>query len=143
MPSSSEMPHEKEKRKYIRLDNAFPVQFEVVPREGDVFPGISAEKAYTKNVSKEGLCLETDCLTEGTIKYINKENIYLSVSVQTPFKEQPIRTTCEIVWFQKNEDMPAEHYLIGLRFSSILDSDLNLLMKKARKGLFFRFFNRQ
>lgn len=113
-----------EKRQYKRLKTAFFIKFTPCSlQEGT--PGIGWQQGYTFNVSEGGIGLETGGLKESTIKYLNKQDILLEVYIYIPSTQEPIKTVCEVAWFQHQEerDDGQQIYFIGLKFRSIVDED--------------------
>ena len=116
-----------ENRKYVRLESVFPVDFTIVRLQGDL-PGIDWQRAQTNNVSEEGMCLETSQLTESTIKFLSQQNIMLELRMFIPPTQPAIKAVGEVVWYQKENDK----FIIGLKFRSIIRSELDRILKHAR-----------
>ena len=111
------------KRKYVRLETFFPVQFTIV-RLPEGLLGIDWQSGATRNVSEEGLCLETKDLSEPVIKHIIKESIQLELKI---LMDPPIRAVSDIVWHQQEGDV----FVIGLKFRTIKKEDIRRLVGHA------------
>ena len=120
---------EEDRRKYNRLNCVFPVRFTLVQLQGDLVPGMGWVSGTTKDVSKEGLCVETGAMNESLLKYLNKENF--SIELQVQIEQPPIRSVGEIAWFRKEGEGGSSKYLLGIRFKSITAENLNKILKHA------------
>ncbi len=115
-----------EHRKYTRLKSVFPVDFTIVRLQGDL-PGLDWQQGQTKDISEEGICLETTNLTEPVIKFLNQQNIMLELRMFIPPTKPAIKAVTEVVWFKKEEDK----FIVGLKFRSIIKSELNRILSHA------------
>jgi hypothetical protein len=118
-----------DKRKYIRLKGNFPVDFTIVRLQDDLLD-LSWQRGSTSNVSKGGICLETDVLSESVIRYLNGKNLYLDLRVHIP-SVGVVKAIAEVEWYEKMDDRE-NCYIIGLEFRSIVEEDLRLLLDKAQ-----------
>jgi len=120
----------KDKRRYVRLEKIVPVDFTIVRLQGDL-PGLSWQRGRTRNVSQEGLGLETEHLDESTIVFLNKEQVYLEARLHVA-GHKPLKAVCEVVWHEPLEGKDTGRYLLGLKFRSIAAQDLRILIGRAR-----------
>src|SRR3989338_7859262 len=131
------MPVEKqehsEQRKCRRSSVIFPISFTIVRLQGDL-PGMEWLKGSTQNVSRDGICLETIYLKDSMIQYIAQEKIYLDLRIQVVMGGPPIKAVGEVTWYKKVEDEISSRCCIGLKFRSIAEEDLKLLI--VRSSLF-------
>ncbi|MCA9408266.1 MAG: PilZ domain-containing protein [Candidatus Omnitrophica bacterium] len=116
-----------ENRKYKRLETHIPIDFTIV-RINSELPGVDWEKGLTCNVSRGGLCLETDELSENTIRFLSKEGIYLDMRIHAPIASAPVKAVGEIVWHKSLDPKNSKHYMIGVKYQSITDENLNKIM---------------
>ena len=121
----------KDRRKYVRLKTFLPVEFTIVRLQGDL-PGINWLKGETRDVSRGGLCLETIALEESTILFLNKEKIYLECRVHMPKGQPDVKIVGEVAWYSKVGEKQTD-YTIGLKFRSIIPSDLEKILHHAAK----------
>ena len=131
MPDPKNNKNDFEKRAFIRLKSSLDAQFTIVRLQGDL-PGLDRQKGTVKDISRGGLGLRTDELSESTIKYLNKQNILLEVKVSVPSREQPLRVVGEVAWHNVDPSAKKKTYLIGLKYHSIKSEDLNLLLSLAQ-----------
>jgi len=115
-------------REYLRLESAFPIEFTIVRLQGDL-PGINWLNGCTRNVSKGGICLETDKLDEHTSKFISDENVFLELKLFVPPTQPPMKAVTEILWHKKMSD---NKMMLGLKFRTVAKTDINRLMKHAK-----------
>lgn len=118
-----------DKRKYVRLKSTFSIQFTIVHLQGDL-PGLGWKEGQTRDVSKGGLGLETSELDESTIRFLNKEDIYLDLRIKVPLSSEPVKAVCDIAWFEPMKDNPSQ-YFIGMKFRSITSENLKRILKHA------------
>ena len=126
----TEQERQDDKRRYVRLETVVPVDFTIVRLQGDL-PGLSWQRGRTRNVSQEGLGLETDHLDESTIVFLSKEQIYLDVRLHVA-GHKPLKAVCEVVWHEPLGSEETDRYLLGLKFRSIAAQDLRILIGRAR-----------
>ena len=122
-----------DKRQYVRLNSCFAIDFTIVRLQGDLL-GIGWAKGCTQNVSKSGLCLETSVLSESMIKYLDKEDIYLELHIQVPFKKEPMKAIAEVVWYELAHEDDPSRYIIGMKFHSVMADELTKLIGMAERG---------
>lgn len=131
MPQYKKFEEDPDRRNYIRLKSVFPIEFSIVRLQGDL-PGIDWEQGYTQNVSKGGICLETSHVSESTLRYLEKEHIFLEIRLLMPLHRDPIRAVTQVAWFRKDSDTNPPHYLVGLEFRSIAKYNIKRLMSHAQ-----------
>ena len=118
-------------RQYVRLKSVCPVEFTIVRLQSDIL-GMDWQKGYTRNVSRGGLCLETEELRDTVIKYLKQQNLYLELRLHVPLTHAPIRAVAEVAWYRKVGEETANAYIIGLKFRSIVEKDLSRILGQAR-----------
>lgn len=120
-----------EKRKYIRIDGVFPVEFTIVRLQGDL-PGIDWRHGQTSNVGEGGLCLETSEINDSIVEFLHRESVMLELKIPVPPTKPPIRAVGEIAWVKKIERAGPPLFYIGLKFRSISSVELDRLLWHAR-----------
>jgi hypothetical protein len=125
------LPDVSNRRVFVRLPSNFPVEYTIVRLQGDL-PGITWQQGHTCNVSKGGLCLETGFLDESVWRFINRQHIYLEVKIHVPFVTAPVKAVAEVQWFRKIQEGDLTSYLVGLKFRSIIASELNQILRQAK-----------
>lgn len=118
-------------RQYKRLKAAMPIKFSIVRLQGNL-PGLGWENAKTHNVSKGGLCLETESLSPTIIKFLHDHNIFLDLEIFIPFASQPIKAVCDMAWYKT--DATTGHCMIGVKFRSIAPENVKKILKHVERS---------
>jgi hypothetical protein len=117
------LPHEQtgyieERRKYIRLDAVFPVEFQFLdPDTGGSISDI--KQGFTCDVGKGGICLEVNNIEEGFEKLLKEEKIRLDLRLHIPLSHRETKATASVAWYKKVKSGYPNKYLIGLSFQQI------------------------
>ncbi len=125
-----------ERRRYIRMDSVFPVQFVILSPDGgkEVSDWL---QGFTNNVGKGGICLEVNNLKPEIAKLIKEGQAKLSLRIQMPLAAKPVPAHAKVAWVK---DMPGrpDSYLIGLSYEQIASSANTRIIRYAMvKKLFF------
>ena len=127
-----------DQRQYVRLKSVCPIEFTIVRLQSDLL-GMDWQKGHTSNVSRGGLCLETEELRDTVIKYLKQQNLYLELRIHVPLAHAPIRAVAEVAWYRKIGEEMSHAYIIGLKFRSVVEKDLNRIIGRARWFSFLMF----
>ena len=125
-----------EHREYVRLHSSFPVDFTIVRLQGDLL-GLDWQQATTQNISLEGICIETHNLREPTIKYFRDENVLLELRMKIPPDKPYIKAVCDVMWYHRQGAEENSKFIIGLKFRSIQQKELDRILWHARLFHFF------
>ncbi len=135
------MPYKgKEKRRYIRLNSVFPVEFSLIFIDGRA-PS-KKYQAFTHDISRGGLCIRVRDLEPADAEaLLQKEaKLRLSINTSTPLFAKPIYATCNIAWVeQAKKDAsgtlcpPGTSYNIGVAYEQILPKHRNQIINYARR----------
>ncbi|MCX7661781.1 MAG: PilZ domain-containing protein, partial [Candidatus Omnitrophica bacterium] len=117
---------EKERRRYIRLDSVFPVEFCIEDKSGKVISGWL--QGFTSNISKGGLCLCVNNLPEEFILKIKQEGIKFILKIEIPLRYRPIEAKAKVVWIEL-VDKGLARYHIGLNYERILPQDNKRILR--------------
>jgi len=124
-----------ERRKYLRLDTVFPVQFHLVALEGK--QQLSDElQGFTNNICKAGLCLVINNLNPTLAKMIKEEKTKFSLNIDLPAVAKPIPALARVAWIKEVSTCPNK-YLIGLNYELIEQKQANKIMFYARARKIF------
>ncbi|MDD2752558.1 MAG: PilZ domain-containing protein, partial [Candidatus Omnitrophica bacterium] len=125
-----------DRRKYIRLDTVFPVQFALVGKDRwDIFLSEWLQ-GFTRNVSQEGICLEINNLCAEWIVVMRQQRADLSLKIELPFLDKEIPAIGRIAWIEE-PSQGIDKYLIGVHFAE-MDPYKNLLfLRYARMKKLF------
>ncbi len=118
-----------QRRRYIRMDSVFPVQFMVLSPDGknELSEWL---QGFTDNVGKGGICLTVNNLKPGLTKLIKDGQVKLSLRIQMPLAAKPVPARAGVAWVK---DMPGQpdNYLIGLSYEQIASSANSLIIRYA------------
>jgi len=121
-----------DKRKYIRLNSVFPVEFSLyfTPEK----PASGEYQGFTSNVSEGGLCLNIKNLKPEDEKLILQHRAALKMLISIPLFAKPVDATAEIAWSRRDEKDPSnKSLLIGLSYKEIEPKDKNRIVSYARR----------
>ena len=121
-----------ERRRYVRLETVFPVEFRIISREtGEDISGL--QQGFTRNIGRGGMCLEVNEVEDGLAKKIHSPDSDLMVYINMPHKEQPITARARIRWDKKITDNYPNKYLFGIEYVEIDDLTRKLILGYARQ----------
>ncbi|MBM3246902.1 MAG: hypothetical protein FJZ13_06245, partial [Candidatus Omnitrophica bacterium] len=78
-----------ERRKYIRLDSVFPVEFRLVSLDGKRFLSDWLQ-GFSNNISKGGICLSVNNFPPDLAKYLKDKQAKVSLDIEIPLNRKPI-----------------------------------------------------
>lgn len=117
-------------RRFFRLRSVFPVEFNVLHMDHNLSPGFSWVEGVTRDVSRSGMCLETEALNESTIKYLRQDNTSLELKIKIPLGKPPIRAVAKLAWHEPDPDRPGG-FILGLDFKTISQPDIQRILRHA------------
>jgi hypothetical protein len=120
-----------ERRRYIRLDTVFPVQFRITTLEVNEFFSEWLQ-GFTNNIGKGGMCLAINNLPSSLAKLIKeqREQVRISLKIEMPLIRKIIPALAKIAWIREITDEP-QSYLVGLSYEQIDPKENNQLMRYA------------
>jgi hypothetical protein len=116
-----------ERRKYIRLDSVFPVQFRLLSLDEKHFLSDWLQ-GFTNNIGRAGLCLSINNLNPELAKIIKDQQAKLFLDIEMPITRRPIPAHAKVVWVKDAADEP-NRYLIGLSYEEIDIYQNNQIMR--------------
>lgn len=128
MIQEKDLPAE-ERRKYIRINSVFPVQFKLSSIGAECFL-TDWQQGFTNNIGKGGFCLEVNNLKPELAQAIKSKSVKFSLAVDLPLSNSPINIMAIPGWI-KEVGAQADKYLIGLNYEFISPSQNNQLMRLA------------
>lgn len=84
-----------ERRRYIRLNSVFPVEFQILGVNN--LPIGDWKQGFTSNVSAGGICLTLNNPDEQMVKYLGEKNTKLSLRINIPIVSPPINALASII----------------------------------------------
>jgi len=125
-------PESIEHRKYIRLNAAFPVEFQFI--DAETSGSISdIKQGFTRDVSKGGICLEVNNLEEGLDQVMKEGRAKVDIRLHIPLSMPETKAIAKIAWHEKIKSGYPNKYLIGLSFLQIDPKDSNRIYFHATR----------
>ena len=115
-------PENPERRKYIRLNVIFPVEFQFIDPEtsGSIS---EIKQGFTRDVGKAGICLEVNNLEDGLEQVLKEGRARLDLRLHVPLARPETKAIAKIAWHEKIKSGYPNKYLIGLSFLQIDPKD--------------------
>ena len=121
-----------ERRRYIRLNAVFPVEFQFLdPETGGSISEI--RQGFTRDVAKGGICLEVNAIEEGFEEILRQQKAKLDLHLHIPLGYREVKAVAGIAWYKKIKAGYPNKYLIGLSFEQIDQKDRNRIYLHARR----------
>jgi len=121
---------EGERRKYIRLDSVFPVEFRLLSPNGKTFFSDWLQ-GFTNNIGKGGMCLSVNNLKPALAKILASQQVILALNIEMPLAGNPISAKARVSWI-KEVTGEINKYLIGVSYEEINPGQNNRIMHYAR-----------
>lgn len=127
-----------ERRRYIRLDSVFPVQFRLISLDGKTILSDWIQ-GFTHNVSKGGLRLDVNNLKPPISGLIKRQEARLSLQLRMPLSKPTLNAQAKVAWVKDNPE-GSDGYFIGLTFDNIEPGYQKRIMRYAwTRKLFLPF----
>jgi len=124
-----------ERRKYLRLDSVFPVQFRLISPDEEVILSDWIQ-GFTHNVSKEGIRLDVNNLKPQISWLIKNQEARVSLRIKMPLTKPVVNAQARVVWVKDNPEGQDSHF-IGLTFDNIGAIDQKRITRYARTKRMF------
>jgi hypothetical protein len=119
-------PKDKERRRYIRLDSVFPVEFLLEDKEkrylSDWLQG------FTSNIGKGGICLSVNKVSDELLKIIKEEDTKFILKIEIPLQRKPVEAEAKLAWIEL-VDKELSKYNIGLSYEEISPKANNYILR--------------
>ena len=106
-----------ERRKYLRLNFVFPVQFRLLSLDGKHFLS-SWLQGFTSNIANGGICLRINNLNPELAEVIRGEKAKFSLEIEMRLNRKPIAALARVAWVE-GAVSEANKYLVGLSYEEI------------------------
>ena len=124
-----------ERRKYVRLDSVFPVEFQLLSLDGNILLSEWIQ-GFTSDVGKGGMCLGVNNLKSELAVLIRTQQARLSLKIDMPIFGEPVKAQAKIAWIKDTPGQPRS-YLIGLSYEVINTSHNAKILRYALAKKFF------
>ncbi len=120
------------KRKYIRLNSCFPVEFSFYISAGTTLS--KTYQGFTRDLSEGGLCLEAKNLSQEDAGILSSKKLNMNVVIDIPVIGHLVKATAKIAWVKKlTHDKEKNDYLVGLSYLNIEQKDRRRIVNYARR----------
>ncbi len=110
--------YKEERRRYIRLDSVFPIEFKFRDLESKEISRWL--QGFTNNISKGGVCLTVNNLSKELEEALKKKDeIKISLNIHVPLSKKAVSASGRIAWFERTKEYPINQYLIGIDYTKI------------------------
>ena len=118
-----------ERRRYIRLDHIFPVEFQWLDKNHNLLS--KWYQAFSQDVSEGGLCLTVNHLSGDDLLFFQDKTMLMSLVVHIPLGSKGVRVVGSAAWFLKLKDEPCGQYAIGVTYQEIAVRDSKRILRYA------------
>ncbi|MDD3345252.1 MAG: hypothetical protein PHO34_02290 [Candidatus Omnitrophica bacterium] len=128
----------RERRRYIRLDTVFPVQFrlESLDSKQPLSPWI---QGFTNNIGHGGICLAVNDPSPELIKLVREGRVKLAIEIDIPLRGKTVCASVSLAW-TKDAGGSSKRYLLGLDYEKINPGQNRMLIRYAwARKLFLPF----
>jgi hypothetical protein len=126
-----------EKRKFQRLEFPLDVTVEIVSAQG-VPKGLPQLHIKSRNISKEGICLETKSIEVDGVNLLSgppfarRNRLHLRIELIP--EESPLMATGEVRWYDIERDIPEFVCRLGVAFIEIKKNEKDQLAAFLKKS---------
>ena len=121
-----------ERRKYIRLNSYFPVEFSFFFSAGTILT--KEYQGFTRDISEGGLCLDARNLSDEDSALVSKKWPRLNLTIDIPVLGHLVRTRVKVMWVKKDDsDTKKNNYFIGVSYLDINTEDKRKIINYARR----------
>lgn len=111
-----------ERRKYIRLDTVFPIEFQLVDKE-DRRPLSELGEGFTRDVGRGGMGIFAKTLKEHEKEFFNfiPHETKLKLVINIPLDKEPLECFAAVEWMEKKSGPIVDTYFFGVSYDFIND----------------------
>ncbi|HQP92291.1 MAG TPA: PilZ domain-containing protein, partial [Candidatus Omnitrophota bacterium] len=125
-----------ERRRYIRLEHIFPVEFRFLGTDG--LPVSDWYQGFTQDVSEGGLCVTLNHIELADLKCLADRSITLDMRVNIPLGPEPVKAVGKLGWQKTSASDPVLQYALGVSYDKIGPEDLKRIMKYVYARKWFK-----
>ncbi|MCM8796922.1 MAG: hypothetical protein NC923_03485 [Candidatus Omnitrophica bacterium] len=118
-----------ERRKYLRLDTVFPVQFRLLDSDARSFASDWIQ-GFTNNLGRGGICLCINKLRSDIAEKMRQQQAKLSLAIELPISRKEVNALAKIAWIEEDRLQPGR-YLVGVSYEQIESAQNAMLMRYA------------
>lgn len=123
----------RERRKYIRLDTVFPIEFQVVEKEGRR-PISELREGFTRNIGKGGMGIFARTLKEQDKEFFNfvPNETQLKLIINIPLDKGPVDCFATVEWIEKEPGPLVDTYRFGVSYDFINEIEYEKILSYVR-----------
>jgi len=121
-----------EGRRYLRLNAAFPVEFQFLSPETGA-PISDIKQGFTRDIGKGGICLEVNNIEEGFEEALREKKARLDLHLHIPLSHRETKAVANVAWYKKIKSGYPNKYIIGLSFIQIDPKERTRVYFHARR----------
>lgn len=109
-----------EKRKYVRVDTVFPIEFQLVGKEKRE-PLSEWREGFTRDIGKGGMGIFARTLKEHDKEFFNfiPNETKLRIVINIPLGKEPIESFATVEWIKKQLGPIVDTYMFGVSYDFI------------------------
>ena len=117
------------RRKYIRLDVIFPVEFQVIDEKKE--PKSPILQGFTCNIGKGGMCIEVKT-EKGKIPFEIVPNLTkLKLTINVPSSALATDSYATVRWSKKISEYALDTYIFGIEYDEIEPDNQRMIERHA------------
>lgn len=118
-----------ERRRYVRLDSVFPVQFRLYSLDGAT-PLSDWLQGYTSNIGKGGILLHVHELSADLLLLVKTQQARIGLKIEMPLNRPVVAAQATVAWTQEKTG-ESDKFGIGLSYVQIDNAHRSRLVKYA------------
>lgn len=118
-----------ERRRYVRLDSVFPVQFRLYSLDGTT-PLSDWLQGYTSNIGTGGILLHVHDLKADLLLLVKAQQARIGLKIEMPLNRPVVAAQATVAWMQEKTD-DAQKFGIGLSYVQIDPAQRTRLVRSA------------
>ena len=123
-----------DKRRYVRMNTVFPVEFEITAGNGNQSTS-GLLQGFTRDVSEGGMCIEFKTFAKHHELALNGSRVCLELTINPTFSIHPIKATASVIWLKKEKGTLSEKYLIGVSYDTIDGAARRRIIRHAKNSV--------
>lgn len=121
------------RRRYIRLDTVFPVEFQVIGRE-KLEPISDMKEGFTRNIGMGGMGIFAKTLKEHDKEILSfvPHETKLRLIINIPLDDEPVESYATVEWIEKHPGPIVDTYLFGVSHDSIDETEYGRIVNYVK-----------
>ncbi len=122
-----------ERRQYLRLDSAFPIEFQLIdPSDRTAISEL--REGFTRNVGKGGMGIFAKTLKEQDKSFFDfvPRRTKVKLVINIPLDSDPIESFATVEWIEKTAGPIVDTYLFGVSYDFINEIDYDKIMSYVK-----------